>query len=60
MKRKWDIINLDFKGRNETSKERISKVKYYLLSGYNQKEISNKLNMSKTGVSLLIKRNNLK
>lgn len=60
MNRKWNIINLNYKGRNEISRERISRVEYYLSIGYSQKEIGNILNISKSGISLIIKRNSLK
>lgn len=59
MQRKWAIINQNFIGKYEKSKENIKIVKECLEKGYSQKEISKITKLSKGGVSLLIKRNKL-
>lgn len=59
MSRKWDIINLNYIGKYEKSRENIKKTKELLNKGYNQSQIREFLGLSKAGISLLIKRNKL-
>lgn len=59
MERKWDIIDLNFKGRPEKAKENLQYTKYYIREGYSQKQIAEILGLSASGISLIIKRNKL-
>ena len=59
LKRKWDKINLNFISRQETSKITTKKISKLLANGYSQKEIANILGLSKSAISLQIKRNNI-
>lgn len=60
LSRKWDKINLNYKSRRELEKERVLIIKKYLNTNISQKEICKILNMSPSGVSSLMKKNNLK
>lgn len=60
LSRKWETINLDYKSRYIITKERVEYVKEQLLLGKNQTEIAKNLGISNSGLSLLIKRKNLK
>jgi len=60
LNRKWDKIDISFKSRIVRSIERKEKIKDLLKQDINQTSIAKLLGMSKSGVSLLIKRNNLK
>lgn len=59
MTRKWDIIDLNFMGKYEITKNRIKIVKKLLKENKSRKYIQSEINISKAGLSLLIKRNNL-
>lgn len=45
LKRKWDIIDLNFVGRNEKSKKDFENVSYLYNCGYSAKQICEKLNL---------------
>jgi len=45
LKRKWDIIDLNYVGRNEKSKEDFENVSYLYNCGYSAKQICEKLNL---------------
>lgn len=45
LKRKWDIINLDFIGRNEQSKKNFENINILYKYGYSPKQICEKLNL---------------
>ncbi len=59
LKRKWDIINLNYISRQELSNERKEIVQICLENNIPRKMICKITGLSKSGLSLLIKRNNL-
>lgn len=60
MERKWNKINMEHIGKTELSKIRIKKVKELLVLRKSKKDIQKELGISCSGLSMLIKRNNLK
>lgn len=60
MNRKWDIINLDFISKYEISNERLPIIKEMLDKKTSQKEIATYLGLSKSNLSQLIKRHELR
>lgn len=59
MQRKWDIIDLNFISKDENAKNRVKIVKKLLKQNKSREYIKSQINISDSGLSLLIKRNNL-
>lgn len=59
LKRKWSIIDMNYVSKQELSKKRIVIVKEMLNKGISRKDIMKKINISSSGLSLLISRNDL-
>lgn len=58
--RKWENIDSDFISRQEASDKKKPLITKMLSEGLSQQEIASRLNLSKSNLSQLIKRNNLK
>lgn len=56
LRRKWDIINLDYVGKPEQSKINFQKIKELYEEGYSAKDISEKLSLKKDTVCKKIRR----
>jgi hypothetical protein len=56
LKRKWDIINLEYRSRQAVRKEKDIKVKEMLLEGMSRKKIKKEVNLTDSGLSQLIKK----
>jgi len=59
LNRKWDIIDMEFVSKQELGQNNIIAVKKFLQNGISRKKMCDILGISKSGLSLLIKRNNL-
>lgn len=57
LKRKWDKVDLNFTSKQRISKQRKIKVKQMLKDGYTKTHIANILNISKSTISAMIRRN---
>ena len=57
--RKWNIVDMTYISKKELSRENIELTKLFLKHKISRNNICKLLNLSKSGLSLLIKRNNL-
>ena len=60
MKRKWEIIDLKYKSREEDTPKKIKIIKEMLTHNTSQKEIGKKLKMKPPALSLFITRHNIR
>lgn len=60
LSRKWNVIDLDYIGRNELGKQRVIMTAKLLEQGLSKDTVARKLGVSNAAVSMIIRRNNIR